>query len=156
MNHDVVVPSPGESVSSGILAKWLKADGATVRAGEELFELETDKATMAVPASADGVLHRVTPEGQEVQVGDVVASISNAPSSASLPNPNRNLNPNPNLNPPLPAPPVPPGGPTSVSAAPAPAAPPQPETRNLTPPLPPPRLPPSPPPYPPAARRASA
>ncbi|MFW5784401.1 MAG: lipoyl domain-containing protein, partial [Spirochaetota bacterium] len=50
--RDIEVPEIGESISSGILAAWLKEDGETVDEGEEIFELETDKATLGVPSPA--------------------------------------------------------------------------------------------------------
>jgi 2-oxoglutarate dehydrogenase E2 component (dihydrolipoamide succinyltransferase) len=75
MKTDVEVPSVGESVSQGYLASWLKDDGETVNEGDELFELETDKATVAVPAPASGVLHIAVEEGTDVEVGQVVASL---------------------------------------------------------------------------------
>ncbi len=75
MKSDVVVPEVGESVSSGILASWLKEDGETVSEGDELFELETDKATLAVPAPADGVLSIQVAEDTEVQVGQTVGVV---------------------------------------------------------------------------------
>ena len=74
----VVVPNMGESVTSGIVAAWLKDDGAYIGEGEELFELETDKATMAVPSTVSGVLKRMVQEGDEVEVGDPVAEIDTA------------------------------------------------------------------------------
>ncbi len=75
MMHEVQVPQIGESISSGILATWLKKDGDSVDEGEELFELETDKATMSVPSPAAGVLSTSAAEGEEVQVGQTVAKI---------------------------------------------------------------------------------
>ena len=52
MKTDIQVPEIGESISSGILAAWLKSDGDVVAEGDEIFELETDKATLAIPATA--------------------------------------------------------------------------------------------------------
>ncbi len=75
MKEDVQVPEIGESVSSGILASWLKNSGETVGEGEEIFELETDKATLAVPATAAGVLEITVDAGTEVSVGQTVARI---------------------------------------------------------------------------------
>ncbi len=75
MSQEVTVPSVGESVSSGILATWLKKDGEFVSQGEEIFELETDKATMAVPAPGDGVLKIDVPPDTEVEIGQVVAHL---------------------------------------------------------------------------------
>ena len=87
MKQDVLAPSPGESISSGILAVWLKPDGAIVEVGEEIFEFESDKATLAVPATASGLLCHVILEGEEVAVGAVVATIDAdaAPDSAAVP-----------------------------------------------------------------------
>jgi len=75
MSVEIKVPSAGESVTSGLLATWLKEDGATVAEGEELFEFETDKATIAVPAPAAGVLKHAAAAGSEVEVGRVVGEI---------------------------------------------------------------------------------
>ena len=50
----ITVPSVGESITEGILARWLKPDGSLVKAGEPLFELETDKASSVVPRRFDG------------------------------------------------------------------------------------------------------
>ncbi len=75
MSVEIVVPAAGESVSSGVLATWLKEDGESVSQGEELFELETDKATLAVPSPASGTLKQTAKEGDEVSVGSVVGEI---------------------------------------------------------------------------------
>ncbi|MFW5815082.1 MAG: 2-oxoglutarate dehydrogenase complex dihydrolipoyllysine-residue succinyltransferase [Spirochaetota bacterium] len=75
MKKEIEVPEIGESVSSGILASWLKEDGERVDEGEEIFELETDKATLGVPSPAGGVLSRGAAEGDEVAVGQVVGQI---------------------------------------------------------------------------------
>ena len=75
MKEKVSVPKMGESVERGIIAVWLKADGEIVEEGDELFELETDKATLAVPTTVSGVLTRLAAEGDEVDVGQVVAEI---------------------------------------------------------------------------------
>ena len=55
----------GESITEGILARWLKPDGGTVKAGEPLFELETDKASSVVPAPSSGVLKIGVAEGDD-------------------------------------------------------------------------------------------
>ena len=80
---DITVPSVGESVSQGTLAAWLKADGDFVEEGSDLFELETDKATMTVPAPATGLLRIRTPAGSDVSVGAVVGSIEAAEAQAT-------------------------------------------------------------------------
>lgn len=75
MKKEIAVPEIGESVSSGILASWLKEEGEAVSEGDEIFELETDKATLGVPSPAAGVLHHGAAEGDEVEVGQIVGEI---------------------------------------------------------------------------------
>ena len=79
----IKVPSVGESITEGILARWLKADGAAVKAGEPLYELETDKASNVFPAEADGVLKVGATEGSTVAVGSVIGTLD--PSGAAAP-----------------------------------------------------------------------
>jgi len=83
----VKVPSVGESISEGILARWLKDDGGSVEAGEPLFELETDKASSVVPAPSGGVLTIAAAEGDTVAVGATVATIDPAGAPAAKPAP---------------------------------------------------------------------
>ena len=78
MKEDVIIPSPGESVSSGILSNWLVGDGAQVEVGDEIFEFESDKVTLAVPATKTGQLSHIVTAGHEVQVSQVVATIDTA------------------------------------------------------------------------------
>ncbi len=77
----VTVPSVGESISEGILARWLKADGQQVSSGDPLFELETDKASSVVPAAASGVLSIKVAEGETVAIGAAVGAIDPAGSA---------------------------------------------------------------------------
>lgn len=72
---DVIVPSPGESVSEVEIASWLKKDGELVRKDEEICEIDSDKATLAVSAEASGRLQILVQEGQRIAVGDVIARI---------------------------------------------------------------------------------
>ena len=78
MKKDIQVPDVGESITSGILAVWLKNTGDVVSEGEEIFELETDKATLAVPSPAAGTLTTAVAEGDEVAVGQIVGTIDDA------------------------------------------------------------------------------
>src|SRR5215831_15185807 len=66
----ITVPRLGWNMDQGVFVGWLKADGATVRAGEALFTLESDKATEDVEGFEDGVLH-IPADGP--RKGDVVA-----------------------------------------------------------------------------------
>jgi len=72
------VPAVGESITEGTIARWLKKDGQRVETDEPVFELETDKATTAVPAPAAGVLHITVAEGKTVKIGAVVGEIDPA------------------------------------------------------------------------------
>jgi 2-oxoglutarate dehydrogenase E2 component (dihydrolipoamide succinyltransferase) len=71
----ITVPGMGESITEGILSRWLKPDGSLVQAGEPLFELETDKASNVVPASTTGVLQVEIPEGATVAIGAKIGSL---------------------------------------------------------------------------------
>src|SRR5438067_7474275 len=67
------------TMEDGRVAKWHKREGDTVKAGDTLAEIETDKAVMDLVARADGVLRQVAvAEGQTVPVGSVVAVIAAA------------------------------------------------------------------------------
>jgi 2-oxoglutarate dehydrogenase E2 component (dihydrolipoamide succinyltransferase) len=74
----IKVPTVGESISEGILARWLKPDGGRVQAGEPLFELETDKASSVVPAPDSGVLKIGVAEGETVAIGATIGGIDPA------------------------------------------------------------------------------
>jgi 2-oxoglutarate dehydrogenase E2 component (dihydrolipoamide succinyltransferase) len=75
MAVEVRIPTLGESVSEGVIARWLKENGDVVGVDEPLLELETDKASMEIPAESAGKLEILSPVGATVQVGDVVARI---------------------------------------------------------------------------------
>src|SRR6476661_3834384 len=82
----ITVPGVGESITEGILSRWLKPDGSAVKAGEPLFELETDKASNVVPAPADGTLKIQVPEGETVAIGASIGTLDpDATPSAAKP-----------------------------------------------------------------------
>jgi pyruvate dehydrogenase E2 component (dihydrolipoamide acetyltransferase) len=73
---DVLMPQLGETVAEGKISKWFVSAGATVKPGDNLFEIETDKVSMEVPAIAGGVLSAINVAAGEVApVGAVVAII---------------------------------------------------------------------------------
>jgi len=82
MPVDIIIPQAGESINEGVLSRWLKKDGDRVKVRESILELETDKATMEVPAPADGVLRITVAEGKTVQVGSAVGRIEEDKGSA--------------------------------------------------------------------------
>ncbi len=83
MSLEVKIPPLGESIVSGILAAWHVADGDTVKSGQALFELETDKITSEGTAEADGVISLKVAEGDEVKIGQVVATIDSDAGASS-------------------------------------------------------------------------
>jgi 2-oxoglutarate dehydrogenase E2 component (dihydrolipoamide succinyltransferase) len=85
MSIEVKIPAVGESISSGTISVWHKKSGDFVKAGEPLFTLETDKVSTEITAEKDGVLTAHVPEGQEVKIGETVASIDeSAPAPESV------------------------------------------------------------------------
>ncbi|RKD17219.1 dihydrolipoamide succinyltransferase [Pelobium manganitolerans] len=72
----IKVPAVGESITEVTLTKWLKQDGEAVELDEVIAELESDKATFELPAEAAGILHTVANEGDALEIGAVVATIS--------------------------------------------------------------------------------
>ena len=72
---DVKIPPMGESISSGILAKWHVKDGDAVKKDQPLYELETDKITSEDTAEAAGKIALKAAVGAEVTIGQVVAQI---------------------------------------------------------------------------------
>ncbi|MDR1282952.1 MAG: E3 binding domain-containing protein, partial [Opitutaceae bacterium] len=72
---DVKIPPVGESILTGVLARWRVADGDIVARDQPLFELETDKITSEGMAEAAGKITLGTAEGTEVKIGEVVATI---------------------------------------------------------------------------------
>ncbi|NOZ73500.1 MAG: hypothetical protein GXP38_16675, partial [Chloroflexi bacterium] len=57
MAEPLIIPKLGNSVEDVTLIEWLVADGAQVTAGQEVLEIETDKSTFTIEATADGYLH---------------------------------------------------------------------------------------------------
>ena len=76
---DVLMPQLGETVAEGKITKWFKAAGDAVKPGDNLFEIETDKTSMEVPATSAGTLSAINfGVGETAEVGAVVAVISGA------------------------------------------------------------------------------
>lgn len=76
MAFEVIIPNAGESVTSANVAQWHKADGDTVQKGDVLLTIETDKVSQELEADQSGTLQIITPEGEEVAIGTVVAKIT--------------------------------------------------------------------------------
>jgi pyruvate dehydrogenase E2 component (dihydrolipoamide acetyltransferase) len=72
---DVLMPRLSDSMEAGTILTWLVEDGGAVSEGQELAEIETDKATMTYEAEAAGTLHVIVPAGQTVPVGELIARV---------------------------------------------------------------------------------
>ncbi|MCH8809760.1 MAG: 2-oxoglutarate dehydrogenase complex dihydrolipoyllysine-residue succinyltransferase [Proteobacteria bacterium] len=84
MATDILVPTLGESITEATVAQWLKQPGEAVAADEPLVELETDKVTLEVNASAAGVLSEVVAAaGENVEVGALLGRIAEGEAAAA-------------------------------------------------------------------------
>src|ERR1700750_2895374 len=72
---DVAMPRLSDSMEEGTILKWLKSDGDEVSRGDEIVEIETDKANMTYEADQDGTLSIVAQEGDTLAVGETIARI---------------------------------------------------------------------------------
>ena len=80
---DVTMPRLSDSMEEGTILKWLKAAGDEVAKGDELVEIETDKATMTYEADSDGTLEIVAEEGSTLSIGEVIARIGEGAATSS-------------------------------------------------------------------------
>ena len=80
---ELKVPAAGESITSANVAKWRKNTGEMVVQGEVLVTLETDKVSNELEAPASGRLKVITPEGEEVSIGAVIATIDTSATAAA-------------------------------------------------------------------------
>ncbi|HTN52743.1 MAG TPA: 2-oxoglutarate dehydrogenase complex dihydrolipoyllysine-residue succinyltransferase [Anaeromyxobacter sp.] len=137
MSIPLKVPSLGESITQATIGAWLKKEGDPVQADEPLVEVESEKATVAVPAPAAGVLRKVLKEsGATVAVGEVIGELEEG-ARAPAPTPTAPRTNGKAAPAPAPAPAV---APASAAAPPAgsgpaavPATPPAPGGRRLSP-----------------------
>src|SRR5690349_11421622 len=72
---DVAMPRLSDSMEEGTILKWLKSDGDEVSKGEELVEIETDKANMTYEADEAGTLEIVAQEGDTLAVGETICKL---------------------------------------------------------------------------------
>src|SRR5689334_17860169 len=85
---DVLMPQLGETVAEGKITKWFVKAGDKVKPGDNLFEIETDKTSMEVPATEAGTLTDIRFEvGEVAKVGAVVAVIGGAGDAKPKPHP---------------------------------------------------------------------
>jgi len=85
---EMKVPTIGESITEVTLSQWLKSDGDFVKIDEPICEFESDKATLEFPSEASGKLIYVANEGDDLEIGALVAKIDTsvqAPTEAATP-----------------------------------------------------------------------
>lgn len=92
MAKDVIMPALGMAQETGVLLRWLKAEGEQVSKGEPLMEIETDKTTVEIEAPASGTLANIAAApGDEVPVGEVIGVILAPGESAPPPSQSSSL-----------------------------------------------------------------
>src|SRR6185436_5854228 len=83
---DVLMPQLGETVAEGKITQWFKSAGDAIKPGDNLFEIETDKVSMEVPATSAGVLAEVrVAAGEVAPVGAIVAVIADKAGAVTSP-----------------------------------------------------------------------
>jgi pyruvate dehydrogenase E2 component (dihydrolipoamide acetyltransferase) len=75
---EIVMPRLSDTMEEGTILRWLKRDGEHVGRGEELVEIETDKAAMVYESDQDGALQIVAQEGNTLAVGATIAHVGEA------------------------------------------------------------------------------
>lgn len=84
MPINIVMPQAGESVTSGVVLRWLKQVGEAVKRDEDVVEIETDKVTLGVPSPAAGVLaSQAVREGDKINVGGVLGAVDEKATAAA-------------------------------------------------------------------------
>ncbi len=78
----VTMPRLSDSMEEGTIVAWLVADGETVGRGQEIVEIETDKATVGYDSPAAGPLHIIAASGAAVPVGEPIAQVGDGPPAA--------------------------------------------------------------------------
>jgi pyruvate dehydrogenase E2 component (dihydrolipoamide acetyltransferase) len=82
---EIVMPRLSDTMEEGTILRWLKADGEEVARGEELVEIETDKANMTYESDQAGVLQILAQEGETLAVGALIAHVGAATGAAAQP-----------------------------------------------------------------------
>ena len=76
MAQKIIMPKQGLQMTEGTIIKWLKKEGDLVEKGEPLFEMETDKLTITIDASASGTLLKIVrQEGEVVEITETIAIV---------------------------------------------------------------------------------
>lgn len=78
MEHPIKAPAVGESITEVRILRWIKNDGDAVKSGENVVEIETDKATVEVAAEAAGALKILKPAGETITIGTVIGKVDDS------------------------------------------------------------------------------
>ncbi len=101
MKHNILAPLVGESITEVSILKWNKQNGEAVKAGEQILEIESDKATVEIVAEQSGILNILKQAGERVLVKSVIGMIDDAgtatatSSGATVPAPGKPSTPPP-------------------------------------------------------------
>jgi pyruvate/2-oxoglutarate dehydrogenase complex dihydrolipoamide acyltransferase (E2) component len=76
MTMEILLPKLGFSMDKGVLSEWLVPDGATVREGQPLYSLESEKSVEEIPSPASGTLKILASPGSEYDVGTLLGEIA--------------------------------------------------------------------------------
>ena len=82
---EIVMPRLSDTMEEGTILRWLKHDGEHVARGEELVEIETDKAAMTYESDSEGTLQTIAREGDTLAVGEPIARVGEKAGDASAP-----------------------------------------------------------------------
>lgn len=73
---NIILPGLGEGIEEAVVSMWHFSEGDTVKAGEDVVEIVTDKATFNVPSNSSGVIKKIIRhEGESAKIGEVLAEI---------------------------------------------------------------------------------
>ena len=73
---DVEMPRMSDNMTEGFIEQWLVADNSVVTRGQEILQIETDKAIMTYEAESEGVINILVPAGEMVAIGVLIATIT--------------------------------------------------------------------------------
>src|SRR5437588_8828265 len=84
---DIVMPRLSDTMEEGTILRWIGQEGEHIQRGQELVEIETDKATMVYESDLEGVLRILAEEGQSLAVGEVIARVGGEDAGARVQTP---------------------------------------------------------------------
>ena len=75
MAERIIIPRMGQTMTEGTVAKWYVSDGASVSAGDDIYELEYDKSSATIQAKTAGTVRLLCSEGDVISLGQAVAVV---------------------------------------------------------------------------------